>query len=69
MVGRFYPVILVAILENEVRCKIIRGGVEYGVFITRFKIKAVGFIEIKTLEALYMEKMSPFNPGILRNFN
>jgi hypothetical protein len=68
MVGRFYPVILVAILENEVRCKIIRGGVEYGVFITRFKIKAVGFIEIKTLEALYMEKMSPFNPGISRSF-
>ena len=68
MVGRFYPVILVAILENEVRFKIIRGGMEYGVFLTRFKMKAVGFIEIKTLEALYMEKMTPFNPGYSRNY-
>jgi hypothetical protein len=68
MVGRFYPVILVAILENEVRFKIIRGGVEYGVFLTSFKMKAVGFIEIKTLEASYLEKMTPFNPGNLRNY-
>ena len=60
MAGRFYPVILVAILENKVRCKIIRGGLEYAVFITRFKIEAVGFVEIKTLEALYLEKMTAF---------
>jgi hypothetical protein len=57
MPEKFYPIILVASTGSKVRFKIIKDPVEYASFCFRFvKTTDTSLKEIKTLEALYLEK-------------
>ena len=62
MTERFYPVILAAISESPIRMKVIRNQDDYDHFYERFKKVGTIIIELKTLQSLYLEKMSKFNP-------
>jgi hypothetical protein len=64
MSKRFYPVILTVIAESGVRIKIIRDLYEYEKFIAKFQKSGTEIREIKTLEAIYLERMSKFSPDI-----
>jgi len=58
MSERYYPIIMAAISEYQVRIGIIWGPVEYASFYSRFVGADASLLEIKTLEALYLEKMT-----------
>ena len=62
---RFYPVFLAAISETPIKIKLIRDQFDYDAFYSRFRNK-VGtlIIEVKTLEAVYLERRSKFDPEI-----
>lgn len=62
---RFYPVFLAAISETPIKIKLIRDQFDYDAFYERFKDK-IGtlIIEVKTLEAVYLERRSKFDPEI-----
>jgi len=65
---RFYPVFLAAISEKPIKIKLIRDQFDYDAFYERFKDK-VGtlIIEVKTLEAVYLERRAKFDPEINEN--
>lgn len=62
---RFYPIFLAAISETPIKIKLIRDQFDYDAFYARFRDK-VGtlIIEVKTLEAVYLERRSKFDPEI-----
>ncbi len=65
MVKRFYPIILSAISESRVRMKIVKNSFDYYAFMQKFKEPGTEIKEIKTIESIYLERMSKFNPGII----
>ena len=65
---RFYPVFLAAISETPVKIKLIRDQFDYDAFYSRFKDKPGTLIlEVKTMEAVYLERRSKFDPDINEN--
>jgi len=58
MSERYYPMILAAISEYRVHIGIVWNTVEYVAFYSSFVRSDATFVEIKTLEALYLEKMA-----------
>jgi hypothetical protein len=62
---RFYPIFLAAISETPIKIKLIRDQFDYDAFYARFRDK-VGtlIIEVKTLESVYLERRSKFDPEI-----
>jgi hypothetical protein len=69
MSEKHYPIIVAAISLSEVKIKIVWDLIEHVTFCLRFVNKATLVMEIKTLEALYLERtgklsQTPFsNPG------
>jgi hypothetical protein len=65
---RFYPVFLAAISETPIKIKLIRDKFDYDSFYARFKDKPGTLIlEVKTMEAVYLERRSKFDPDINEN--
>jgi hypothetical protein len=58
MSERYYPIIMAAISEYQVRIGIVWGPVGYADFCARFVGAGTSLMIIKTLEALYLEKMT-----------
>jgi len=58
MSERYYPIIMAAISEFQVRIRIVWGPVGYVDFCSRFVGADTSLLEIKTLEALYLEKLN-----------
>jgi hypothetical protein len=62
---RFYPVFLAAISETPIKIKLIRDQFDYDAFYSGFRDKpGTLIIEVKTLEAVYLERRSKFDPEI-----
>ncbi|HEY2350500.1 MAG TPA: hypothetical protein VGH64_15885 [Puia sp.] len=62
---RFYPIFLAAVSESPVKIKKIRDQYDYDAFYARFGEKPGSLIiEVKTLQAVYLERMSKFDPDI-----
>jgi hypothetical protein len=62
---KFYPVFLAAISERPIKIKLIRDQFDRDLFYERFKDKpGTLIIEVKTMEAVYLERMSKFDPEI-----
>jgi hypothetical protein len=65
---RFYPVFLAAISETPIKIKLIRDQFDYDAFYSIFKDKPGTLIlEVKTMEAVYLERRSKFDPDINEN--
>ena len=65
---RFYPVFLAAISETPIKIKLIRDQFDYDAFYCGFKDKPGTLIlEVKTMEAVYLERRSRFDPDINEN--
>jgi hypothetical protein len=58
MTTKFYPLILVAGNGAEIRFKMVYSPVEYEAFCSRYVKVNTSLKVIKTLEALYWEKMT-----------
>jgi len=58
MSERYYPIILAAISEFSIRIGIVWGPVDYAVFYSNYVKPDTTVAEIKTLEALYLERMA-----------
>jgi len=63
MSERYYPIILAAISEFRIRIGIVWGPVEYAAFYSSYVKPDISVVEIKTLEALYLEKMAKVMVG------
>jgi hypothetical protein len=62
---RFYPIFLAAVSETPVKIKKIWDQFDYDAFYAFFKEKpGTLIIEVKTLQAVYLERMSRFDPEI-----
>ena len=62
---RFYPIFLAAVSESPVKIKKIWDQFDYDSFYARFKEKpGTLIVEVKTLQAVYLERMSKFDPDI-----
>jgi hypothetical protein len=62
---RFYPIFLAAISETPIKIKLIRDQFDYDLFYARFEDKpGTLIIEVKTLEAVFLEQRSKFDPEI-----
>ena len=57
MLPKFYPVILVVNDESGLHFKMVRNDVEYAAFCSKFVGPSTALQTIKTLEALYRERM------------
>jgi hypothetical protein len=62
---RFYPIFLAAVSESPIKIKKIWDQFDYDAFYARFEKKPGALIvEVKTLQAVYLERMSKFDPEI-----
>jgi hypothetical protein len=62
---RFYPIFLAAISETPIKIKLIRDQFDYDLFYAGFEDKpGTLIIEVKTLEAVILERRSRFDPEI-----
>jgi hypothetical protein len=62
---RFYPVFLAAISETPIKIKLIRDQFDYDLFYYGFRDKpGTLIIEVKTMEAVFLERRSKFDPEI-----
>ena len=62
---RFYPIFLAAVSETPVKIKKIWDQFDYDAFYARFQEKpGTLIIEVRSLQAVYLERMSKFDPAI-----
>jgi hypothetical protein len=57
MQNKYYPIVLVTGTGKEMRFKMVKNPAEYEAFCTRHLKPGMALKEIKTLSALYTEKM------------
>jgi hypothetical protein len=62
---RFYPIFLAAISETPIKIRLIRDQFDYDFFYSAFRDKpGTLIIEVKTMEAVYLERKAKFDPKI-----